>query len=98
MAIGDKEVEVAVQVVVEETGTGAPPWVFDAGLIAGKGAAVVAVEDVGAVVGDEEVLIAIAVVVGGLDPEAVSWVGCGSGAACVVEGSLPLILIEVIAR
>ena len=74
--VGDKEVEVAVAVVVEEAGAGAPARVGDARVHRGEDATVVAVEGVGTVVGDVEIRIAVGVVVGGCYPESVPRVGC----------------------
>ena len=72
--VGDKQVEQAVAVVVEKGAAGAEAvaWLEQAGLRGdiGEGAvAVVAVEAVLAVVGDEEVFEAIVVVVADADAD-----------------------------
>ena len=59
---------------------------------------VVAVEDVGAVVGDEEVGVAVAVVVRGCDAETVAGVGAAAVGGDVGEGVCSCVAVEPIDR
>ena len=98
--VGDEEVEMAVAVVVEEGAAGVPTGggLEEAGFggDVGEGAvAVVAVEDVLAVVGDEEVVPAVVVVVA--DAAALSPAAAGEAgfSGDVGEGAVAVVLEEM---
>ena len=71
--VGDEEVEVAVGVVVEEAGTAAPAGIVDADSCTEfvESAAVIAVNSIGTVVGDKEILVPVGIVVGSRDAKTV---------------------------
>ena len=60
--------------------------------------AVVAVERIGAPIGDIEVLVAVAVVVGGSDAHAVARIAAGARIRVVGKVTLALVAVEVVAR
>ena len=99
--VGDEEVEFAVAIVIDESATCGPAGSHarDSGLLAdvGEGAvAVVVVEHVLAVVGDEQIVVAVVVVVADADALSPAGVLEPSLQGDVGEGAVAIVLEQVV--
>jgi len=99
--VGHVQVEIAVVVVVDETGVGAPAGIADAGRTGavGEGAvSLVAVEHVGTVVGHVQVEIAVVVAVADAGAHPVSGIAHAGRIGDVGEGAVSLVAVERVGR